>query len=289
MLKLIGKRLKELFGNPSEETEFFEELEEILIEGDFGARLAMKFVDELKGKIDRRNLHERDLLIERMKGLLSEELKVERLLPERGKLTVFLVFGVNGVGKTTTIAKLANYYKGRNYKVMLSAADTYRAAAIEQLVTWGERVGVRVIHQSPGSDPGAVVFDSIDSAKRQGTELLIADTAGRMHSRQDLVRELQKINKVVLSKIDKYDYRKILVIDATTGQNAYQQAEIFNEAVGIDSAILAKYDSTAKGGVVFAISSQLGIPFSFMGTGEGIDDIEEFEKDRFLGSLFGLT
>ena len=214
---------------------------------------------------------------------------MERLLPEKGKLTLLLVFGVNGVGKTTTIAKLANYYRKRDYKVMLSAADTYRAAAIEQLMTWGERINVQVVHQSPGSDPGAVVFDSIDSALSHEMDLLIADTAGRMHSRQDLVRELQKINKVVLSKIGSNDYRKILVIDATTGQNAYQQAEIFNEAVGIDNAILAKYDSSAKGGVVFSISSQLGIPFSFIGTGERIDAIEEFDRDIFLNSLLGLT
>jgi fused signal recognition particle receptor len=203
---------------------------------------------------------------------------------------VFLVLGVNGVGKTTTIAKLAEYYRRRGGipEPVLAAGDTFRAAAIDQLRIHGERLGLRVVGQSPGADPGAVIFDAIESAKARNASLVLADTAGRMHTKANLVKEMQKIHRVVESRIGDGVYRTLLVIDATTGQNGLRQAEIFNEAIGVSSCILAKYDSTAKGGIALAISHQLGIPFSFLGTGEQYGDLEPFDTDRYLDGLVGL-
>ena len=226
-----------------------------------------------------------------MKSILESSVKVNNLLPEKNQLNLYLILGVNGVGKTTVIARMANYFMkncGIN-KIVLSAGDTFRAAAIEQLKLHGNNLGLKVIHQDPGSDPGAVIYDSISSAEAKGMELVIADTAGRMHNKENLVKELVKINKIVCQRVDQNNYKKILVIDATTGQNAFRQAEIFHEAVGIDSIIIAKYDSTAKGGIVIPICRQLGIPFSFMGVGEKIDDLIPFDKEEYLNSLVGLS
>jgi fused signal recognition particle receptor len=190
------------------------------------------------------------------------------------------------VGKTTTIAKLAEYYRRTSSAgVLLAAGDTFRAAAIEQLTLWGQRLGVPVISQQQGADPGAVMFDAIRSARARGYDLILADTAGRLHNKAHLVAELAKIDRVVRSRLDGGTYRKILVIDATTGQNALRQAEVFHEAVGVDSLILAKYDSTAKGGIVISICRELSLPFSFVGTGEQLGDLEPFDRDAFLDSL----
>jgi fused signal recognition particle receptor len=188
------------------------------------------------------------------------------------------------VGKTTTIAKLAAWYRRRGAQVLLAAGDTFRAAAIDQLALWGERLQVPVVRQEPGADPGAVIFDAIASARARGADLVLADTAGRLHNKTQLMKELGKIDKIIRARLAG-PYRKVLVIDATTGQNAVRQAEAFQEAVGVDSVILAKYDSTAKGGAVVSLCRDLGLPVSFVGTGEKLEDLELFDGGRFLDVL----
>ncbi len=287
--KGLAGKLKELFKLGKNDGAFFEDLEEILIEGDIGVDTSVRLVEELKERIRRDKLKNNSDFLDALKDLLMSCLKIEPLLPEPDKLNLFLILGVNGVGKTTTIAKLAYYYRknGIIRSILLSAGDTFRAAAIDQLVLWGKRLKLPVVRQSPGADPGAVIFDSITSARAKGAELVLVDTAGRLHNKAHLVRELVKIDKVVTSRIGGGNYKKILVLDATTGQNAMRQAEVFHEAVGVDSIILAKYDSTARGGIVITISKNLGLPFSFMGIGEKLDSIQLFDKDSYLESLIG--
>lgn len=287
--KSLADKLKNLFGIGKAQEELYDELEEILIEGDIGPRLTMEVVDKLKEKVKKEKLHNKEQFSKALKEILSSYLKTTNHVIEKGKLNFFLVLGVNGVGKTTTIAKMVEYFKKEHEikKVMLSAGDTFRAAAIDQLKILGEQLGVKVISQDPGSDPGAVIYDSIVSALSKEYELVIADTAGRMHNKDHLVKELTKIDKIIKGKIGDGYYKKILVVDATTGQNALNQAEIFNNAVGIDSLVMAKYDSTAKGGIVLSICNNLGLPFSFMGTGEKMSDLVIFNKNLYLDSLVG--
>ena len=283
----LGARIRKLFSGGGRGDSLFEELEEILIEGDIGASLAIATVSELRELVKRSRIESREELAASLKGLLRGSVKAEPLTLEPGRLNLFLVLGVNGVGKTTTIAKLADYFRrteGVN-EVILGAGDTFRAGAIDQLKIHGERLGVRVVSQKPGSDPGAVIYDSIDSARARGARLVLADTAGRMHNKANLVKELEKIDRVARTRIGDGCYRTVLVVDATTGQNGLKQAESFNEAIGIDSAILTKYDSTAKGGIAVQISKNLGIPFSFIGKGEKLTDLEVFDVDRYLDSL----
>ena len=225
-----------------------------------------------------------------LKEILSEHVLDCSLDPSSEDISLFLFLGVNGVGKTTTIAKIANLFKDENPDsgIVLSAGDTFRAAAIDQLKLHGERLGLRVVHQSHGSDPGAVIFDTIESAKSKGDKIILADTAGRMHNKANLVKELQKIDKIIKGKIKEENYKKILIIDSTTGQNGVNQAEIFNEAVGIDAVILTKYDSAAKGGIAVSISGKLGIPFAYTGTGEKYSDIQVFSKEKYLDSLLNV-
>jgi fused signal recognition particle receptor len=281
----LGSRIRNLFSGRKIDESFFEQLEDILIEGDVGALTAVDLVDELRGTGTsdgdalRANLKERlhQLLIPVDVGLIP------------GKLNFFLVLGVNGVGKTTSLAKLARLFSDTysTDKIILSAGDTFRAAAIEQLEIHGERLGFRVVSQEHGSDPGAVIFDSIDSAISRNMDLVLADTAGRMHNKQNLVQELSKIDKIIAARVDSECYHKLLVIDANTGQNGFRQAEVFNEAIGVDSVFLAKYDSSAKGGIVVAIAKQLGIPVSFVGTGEKPTDIQRFNTEQYLEELIG--
>jgi fused signal recognition particle receptor len=207
----------------------------------------------------------------------------------RGSLNVIMVLGVNGVGKTTSIAKLAHYYRTVEGipEIVLAAADTFRAAAIEQLEIWGERLGLRVVRQQQGSDPGAVVYDALTSAAAKSGELVIVDTAGRLHTKANLVRELEKVDRVVRARVSDGAYTKLLVIDATTGQNAYRQAEVFHQAVGVDGLVLSKYDSTAKGGILVPLCRDLHIPVAFVGTGEKLDDIAPFDTDSYLDELLG--
>ena len=283
---IFGKKIVQLFSTRKVDEEFFSDLEEILIEGDVGVQTAMEFIDELKAAGRSGSAEE---IREKLKSLLESRLETSEIKVKPGKVNFVLVLGVNGVGKTTSIAKLARFYathKGCE-KILLSAADTFRAAAIEQLQTWGDRLGLKVISQERGSDPGAVIYDSLESAASRGVELVFADTAGRMHNKQNLVQELQKINKIAVSKVDPECYHKLLVIDANTGQNGLRQAEVFHEAIGVDSVMLAKYDSTSKGGIVIAISRQLGIPVSFLGTGEGLENVEPFQSQAFVNDLLG--
>ncbi len=290
MIKKIARSLKRIITAGHSGKEILDDLEELLIEGDFGVAVAGEVVSEYSGTVKNIKKMSRDELLKQLKEILEKDILTTEIVPEKGKINLFLVFGVNGVGKTTTIAKMAYYYRA-NYginKTILSAADTYRAGAIDQLIQWGKLLEIPVVRQASGADPGAVVYDSITSAKAKGVELIIADTAGRMHNRLNLIRELKKISKVVVSNLSEGIYRKILVIDATTGQNALQQAEIFDDAVGIDAIILSKYDSTAKGGIAVAISKKLRIPFLFLGTGEKLDNLIPFNRDHYLNSLLGI-
>jgi fused signal recognition particle receptor len=278
----IGAKLKALFSGFKKtlDQSFFDNLEDLLIEGDFGAKNAMMISDEVNAR--KPKTEEEFLGI--VRELLQDKISGVELKPDKDELTVYLVLGVNGVGKTTSIAKLASYYKKDGYKVVLAAGDTFRAAAIDQLELHAQRTGTRIVRQENGSDPGAVIYDAISSAQAKGDNLILCDTAGRMHNKENLVKELQKIDKVIRNRVKPENYKKILVIDATTGQNSISQAQIFNDAVGLDALILTKYDSAAKAGALV----QIGIPVAFVGTGEHYEDIHVFDKDEFLTSLAGL-
>ncbi|MCX7788938.1 MAG: signal recognition particle-docking protein FtsY [Spirochaetes bacterium] len=285
MLKTLGMKIKGLFQGEGLGKDFYEELEDLLIEGDVGASTALRLVETLREEVRKQGIRSREDALKLFKQQIHSLLPAGSLPLRRDALNVFLLLGVNGVGKTTTIAKLAYYYrmvegiKG----IVFAAADTFRAGAIAQIETLADRLQVRVVKQMPGSDPGAVVYDALESARARGETLLLADTAGRMHNRTNLVRELQKIDKVITGKVDAY--RKILVLDAVTGQNGLQQAKIFHDAVKIDSIILTKWDGTAKGGIILAIGGELGIPISFLGVGEKVTDLKPFDPTSFVENL----
>ena len=277
----LGAKLKALFGfKKTLDSQFFEDLEDLLIEGDFGAKNAMMISDEVK----ERKPQTQEEFLGIVKELLGDKVSGTELVPKKGKLNVYLILGVNGVGKTTSIAKMASYYGKKGYKVVMAAADTFRAAAIDQLDLHAQRTGTRIVRQENGSDPGAVVYDAISSALAKGDDLILCDTAGRMHNKENLVKELQKIDKIIRNRIEPDCYKKVLVVDATTGQNSIRQAQIFNDAVGLDALILTKYDSASKAGALV----QIGIPIAFVGTGEHYEDIHVFDKDEFLTGLAGL-
>lgn len=284
--KGLGAKIAALFKGSTAGEEFFEELEDLLIESDVGAAAAMDISDGLRRAVKSSGAGDREGVMSALRDILAESLLTGHIEPIPGGLNFYLILGVNGVGKTTTAAKLADYFR-RNYgmEAVLAAGDTFRAAAIDQLKLHGSRLDLRVVHQQPGSDPGAVMYDTIESVRAKSGNLIIADTAGRMHNRSDLVRELKKIDKVVRDRLGGGNYRKLLVIDATTGQNGIRQAEIFHEAVGVDGIILAKYDSAARGGIVFTISRTLSIPIMFLGTGETYGDLQPFEAEAFLSAL----
>jgi fused signal recognition particle receptor len=252
-----------------------------------GVRIASETVGELKSAAREKRLASKEELLSALRDRLRACIVARDIPLLEDSLNVLLVLGVNGVGKTTTIAKLAHYYRTRRgiEKIMLVAGDTFRAAAIDQLRLLGNRLDMPVIAQEQGADPGAVVFDGIASAAAKGYSLVIADTAGRLHNRDALVKELSKIDKIVRARVADGGYRKVLVLDATTGQNSLAQAEVFHRAVGIDSIVLAKFDSTAKGGMVVPICRGLGIPFSFVGLGEKLDELEAFDVEAYLDSL----
>lgn len=279
-------RIKELFGIGVEKEAFFEELEDLLIEGDLGVNVAMSISTELRRLSKENKIKSKEDLSEGLKKILLEKIRSATLEPTPTGLNLFLVLGVNGVGKTTSISKMARYFQdGGRKDLVLCAGDTFRAAAIEQLKIQGQRLGVRVVSQDHGADPGAVLFDALDSAKAKGENIVLADTAGRMHNKENLVRELQKIDKIARSKLEGGQYRKILVVDSTTGQNALKQAEVFHEAIGLDGLILSKYDSSGKGGIAVTISSLLGLPFYFVGVGETLKDLRPFNKEEFINGL----
>ena len=287
--KDVGRRIRDLFTRKGQADEaFFEDLGDLLVEADFGAAAAVDLVDELR-EMNRSSggTWGRDELVSGLKELLRPSLVTADLNPDPDKLTIYLVLGVNGVGKTTTIAKMVHHFRSRGTTdVVLAAGDTFRAAAIEQLEIHAKRVNARLVRQEHGSDPAAVIYDAVSSASSRGEKLIIADTAGRMHNRANLVKELEKIDRVIRDRSGgDAVYRKILVIDATTGQNGMRQAETFHEAVGVDAVILTKYDSSAKGGLVAAISRKLALPFAFLGRGEGMDDLIPFDADEYLNEL----
>jgi fused signal recognition particle receptor len=286
-LKILGLRIKELFRGNDLGREFYEELEDLLIEGDVGASTTVRLVERLRDEVKKQGIRTREDALTVFKQQIRSLLPCASLPLRRDTLNVFLILGVNGVGKTTTIAKLAYHYRMVEgiQGIVFAAADTFRAGAIAQIDTLADRLQVRVVKQLPGSDPGAVIYDAVESAKAKGETLLLADTAGRMHNRTNLLRELQKIDKVITGRIASDAYRKILILDAVTGQNGLQQAKIFHEAVKIDSIILTKWDGTAKGGIVLAIGGELGIPISFLGVGEKPTDLKPFDPDSFVENL----
>ena len=284
----FSAKIKQLFSSRKIDEAFFEELEDTLIEGDLGARLTDEIIETLRKEAKAKNLVEAADLQDLMKELLSQYIHAYDVELKDG-LNVFMILGVNGVGKTTSIAKMAKWYTKKGEKVLLAAADTFRAAAVDQLDIHAERLGMRIVKQKMGSDPGAVVYDAVTSATAQGDDLVLADTAGRMHNKENLMRELQKMDKIVKGRgVKEENYKKFIVIDATTGQNGLSQAMLFNQAVKLDGVILTKYDSAAKGGALVQIGKNLGIPIAFVGTGEGYDDIHPFDKEEYLNALIGL-
>ena len=284
----FSAKIKQLFSSRKIDEAFFEELEDTLIEGDLGARLTDEIIETLRKEAKAKNLVDAADLQDLMKELLSQYIHAYDVELKDG-LNVFMILGVNGVGKTTSIAKMAKWYTKKGEKVLLAAADTFRAAAVDQLDIHAERLGMRIVKQKMGSDPGAVVYDAVTSAIAQGDDLVLADTAGRMHNKENLMRELQKMDKIIKGRgVKEENYKKFIVIDATTGQNGLSQAMLFNQAVKLDGVILTKYDSAAKGGALVQIGKNLGIPIAFVGTGEGYDDIHPFDKEEYLNALIGL-
>lgn len=287
MKKKLGDKLRSLFNRFSLDEEFFEDMEDALVEADLGPLGAVSIVNELKQQIRKKKTEDKQQILAELKQILADKIITRQLELDKSKLNIILVLGVNGTGKTTSIARLANYCK-KNIgfkKIVFAAADTFRAAAIEQLHLQAEKCGCRVVAQQQGSDPAAVVFDALESVLSQKDELLIIDTAGRMHNKANLVNQLEKIQRVIQRKAPEAHYQSFLVLDATTGQNALQQAEVFNQAVDISGIILSKFDSTAKGGMVISISEKTSIPFTFLGTGESLDDFRVFDKDYYLSLL----
>ena len=286
----FGQKLKDLFGKSKVNEEFFEELTDTLIEGDIGAKTSFEIAEMLEESCKKKKIEGSDEITQELKRILLEYVKEIDIHPviDDKSLNVWMVLGVNGVGKTTSVAKLASYFKGSVSNLVLASADTFRAAAIEQLSMHGKNLDVRVVSHQHGSDPSAVVFDAADAASAKGSGLVIADTAGRLHNKENLVQELQKIDRICKSKASEGLYRKILVLDSTTGQNALRQAEVFNEAVGIDAVILTKYDSTAKGGVAVSIGKELNIPVAFVCDGEKYQNIRKFNAEEYVNGFLDL-
>lgn len=290
MKQSFGDKFKSLFTKKSSiNDEFYEDLTDLLVEGDIGAKTAYEIVDQLEEICSQKKINDQAQIMQELKTLLLQEVKSIDLLPQEDKQNVWMVLGVNGVGKTTSVAKLAKWFSNKGIEnLVLASADTFRAAAIEQLDMHGQKLGIRVVSHQHGSDPSAVVYDAADAVKAKGPGLVIADTAGRLHNKENLVKELQKIDRTCALKADEGCYKKIIVIDATTGQNALRQAEVFNEAVGVDAVIMTKYDSTAKGGVAVSIGRELKIPVAFVCTGEKYDDISKFDAESYINDFLGL-
>jgi len=285
--KGLWEGIKGLFGLGVDREVFYQELEEKLLESDIGVKTSMEVSQKLRQLARSEKLKTKEDLYQGLRAVLEKEI-LSTTMDLREGLNLFLVLGVNGVGKTTTIGKIAKLFqKSLGQGILLAAGDTFRAAAVSQLQQHGKKLGIRVVAQQQGSDPGAVIYDALDSAQSKGERLVIADTAGRMHNKENLVKELQKIHKIAEKKMEGRSYKKILVLDATTGQNALSQAKIFQEAVGVDALVLTKMDSTGKGGIGVAISSQLGLPFAFLGVGESQDDLIIFETQDYLDRLLG--
>lgn len=287
---LSGKIDKLLAMYTKIDEELFEELEYILVSADIGANVTMQLIDELKNMVRLEKITDPKLIKEKLVEIMNRRLVDKKLNHSFNitddKPTVLLVVGVNGVGKTTSIGKLASKFKANGKKVMLVAADTFRAAAIEQLTEWANRADVPIISNAEGADPASVVFDGIQSAKSKGIHILICDTAGRLHNKKNLMNELNKITRIIDRDFPEANKEVALVLDATTGQNAVIQAKEFKEVANIDSVILTKLDGTAKGGVVFTIQLEMGIPVKQIGVGEQIDDLQDYNNEDFVNAIF---
>ena len=284
----IVSGIDSIFGRFSSINEdFYEELEEILIMGDLGVKATEEILDSLRAKVKEDKIKEpaacRQLLIDSIKEQMQTGGLAYRFEEET---SVALVIGVNGVGKTTTVGKLAGKLKGEGKKVVIAAADTFRAAAGEQLFAWANRAGVEMVGGQEGADPASVIFDAIASAKSKGADVLLCDTAGRLHNKKNLMEELKKINRIIDREYPDAYRETLVVLDATTGQNALQQAKEFNEVADITGIVLTKMDGTAKGGIAVAIQSELGVPVKYIGVGEKIEDLQKFDADEFVDALF---
>ena len=284
-------KLKEMLLGKAIDDDLYEELEELLIQSDIGMNMTMQLVEELEKSVSRKKLKTSEQIYDELKELLKAKLiyndeNSTKLKLQDGKLNILLVVGVNGVGKTTSIGKIAKKLKDSGKKVIIGAGDTFRAAAIEQVEEWGKRTGVEVVKQAHGSDPAAVIFDTVKTAKNRGFDVAILDTAGRLHNKRDLMKELEKINKIICEQSGETDFETLLVIDSTTGQNGLEQARIFNEIVDLTGIILTKFDGTAKGGIIFPITEELKKPIKFIGVGEGIEDLREFDTKEFVEAMF---
>lgn len=270
--------------------EFFEELEEILIGADVGVVTVMDLVEILKDEARARNIQDpaelKTVITEKLAELLSKDEQDTKLNIQENEMTIILVVGVNGVGKTTTIGKLAYRFVQEGKKVVLAAGDTFRAGAIQQLEVWGERVGADVIKHQEGADPAAVIYDAIQSARSKNADILICDTAGRLQNKVNLMKELEKVKRVISREVPDAPHEVLLVLDATTGQNALSQAKVFKEATDVSGIVLTKLDGTAKGGIVLAIRHELDIPVKFVGLGEQMEDLQPFDADTFVYGLF---
>ncbi|EOR26626.1 signal recognition particle-docking protein FtsY [Cytobacillus oceanisediminis] len=271
--------------------DFFEELEEILIGADVGFETVMELIDELKKEVKRKNIQDpkevQDVISEKLVAIYENgEEESSTINMQAEGLTVILFVGVNGVGKTTTIGKLAHKYKEEGKKVLLAAGDTFRAGAIEQLEVWGDRVGVDVIKHTEGSDPAAVMFDAVQAAKSRQADILLCDTAGRLQNKVNLMKELEKVKRVIEREVPGAPHEVLLVLDATTGQNALVQAKTFKETTNVSGIVLTKLDGTAKGGIVLAIRNELHIPVKFVGLGEKMDDLQGFDPEKYVYGLF---
>ena len=280
----IAYKLNKLFTGGVLTDDFYDELEMALISSDIGAETVEKLMDDLRDVIDEKRIRNTAEVKDELKSLMVDILD-ENPVPEYEYPLVLLVAGVNGVGKTTAIGKLAKKFKKDGKSVTIVAADTFRAAAADQLTVWAERAGVRIVKHAEGADPGAVVYDAIASAKSKKTDVLLIDTAGRLHNKKNLMDELKKINRIIVREYPDCMYLNYIVLDATTGQNAISQVDVFNEAIDIDGIILTKLDGTAKGGVVLAIAGELSVPVVYVGVGEGIDDLEEFDSRDFIEAI----
>ena len=281
---------KLIIGYADIDDDLLDELEETLIMSDVGVKTTERLMADVRKGIKKKDINTpedlKPFLAEKISEILStgsDETRIAAAGP-----TVLLVIGVNGVGKTTTIGKLAAYYKEQGKSVMLAAADTFRAAAIDQLQIWGDRTGVPVIRHEEGSDPAAVAFDAVKAARARGVDILIIDTAGRLHTKSNLMEELKKINRVIQREIAEAPHETLLVLDATTGQNAISQADLFQKAAAITGIVLTKLDGTAKGGVIIGLKSELSLPVKWVGVGEGVDDLRPFIAKDFARALFGL-
>lgn len=287
------ERLNDMFARYRQvDEEFFEELEEVLIMADVGVMTVMDLIDDLRFEVQRRNIKDpqeiNEVISEKLVEIYygDEDESISELNMQANDLTVILVVGVNGVGKTTSIGKLAAQLKADGKEVVLAAGDTFRAGAIDQLEEWGKRAEVEVIKQSEGSDPAAVIFDGIKAAKSRNADVLICDTAGRLQNKVNLMNELEKIQRIIKREVPDAPHEVLLVLDATTGQNALSQAKTFSEVTDVSGIVLTKLDGTAKGGIVIAVKNEMNLPVKLVGFGEGIDDLQPFDADAFVYGLF---